>query len=166
MSFAAQPFDQSFVPHCQVIQAVELGVYPASFDPGWVRLDVCEDDSGRPSQTILSRCWIRFDKDCPVGQWTPFALPDLAVVPDRKYWLRFTEFPEGDRRAIVNYRLSSLGQYAEGELLRQGSEAPSDREDAQFRIVSKCDPVPGLRAAGEAEKKTLPDSGTRGQPSD
>jgi len=158
-SSTAGSFAQSFVPHCNEIQTVELGVYPASFDQGWTRLDVREDEEGRPAPLVLARCWILFDKECPVlhGQWTPFAFPDLTVDPARKYWLCYSEYPTGEHRAIVNYKLNmEQDGYAEGGLWRASNSSPSAQEDALFRVLSNGGPPPGLRAATDEERKSLP----------
>lgn len=154
------PFAQSFVPHAGQIQAVALGCYPANFAVGWVSLEVREDAKGKPSNFVLTRSWVRIEKGCPEphSSYLVFDIPDVDVKAEQTYWLVFAEYADkgSEHPTITNWGLSTDGSFAEGHLIRGVVGEPSNEEDARFKIISKCTPIPLLRKADENEMKTLP----------
>lgn len=152
-------FAQSFVPKCNKIAAIELCVYPVS-GIGYIRLDIHEDDHNAPSHEVLARVWLRIDADCPVPHYgfMPFDIPDIEVNPERKYWFTYLEYvtkgsPSG---SLTNLGTSQNNNYTEGQLMRGHEFTPSQKEDARFRIIAECPPVPTLRQLPAAEHASLP----------
>jgi len=151
---------QSFIPHCEQIQAVSLQSYPISHGWGWLCLEVREEAKELPSDFVLARCWIRVEKKCPAqhSAYLVYDLPDFQVQAEKSYWLVFIEYPDKDspHGSITNCGLSSNSDYAEGKMTRNLHDRPLENEDAKFLIISKCVQVPFVHKAGEEELKTLP----------
>lgn len=158
-------FAQSFIPRCKQIAAVELCTYPVS-GLGWIRVDICEDDDGKPGEYVLSRAWLKVEKPCPVphGGFMVFDIPDITVHPKKTYWLTYAEYVAKDSpiQSITNLGLSQGATYSEGKLMRRHEARPSGRHDARFRIVSKCGKVPTLRQVKEGALGKLGDHSSAG----
>ncbi|MBN4074104.1 HEAT repeat domain-containing protein [bacterium AH-315-E10] len=157
-------FFQSFLPKSKRIEAVAVHVYPVSSGWGWLRLDIYEDNNGRPAKAVLVRCWVRVNKNtrAPHNTYMVFDIPDLDVKPDQTYWLGYSEYRDAasNNRSITNYGISTnKDYYKDGVLIRnKRTNNPSILQDVHFKIIKKTGKVkaPLMQTATEAERKTLP----------
>ena len=87
-----------------------------------------------------------------------FDVPDILVSATQKYWFTYVEYVSRDSpsQSITNLGSCRGNQYRQGQLLRQNRSEPSDDEDAKFRIVAECPPIPGLREPTEKERARVP----------
>jgi hypothetical protein len=178
----AGAFAQSFVPKCEKIAAVQLMLSPNGDTRGWIRIDIRADGKNNPSKEVLARAWVRIDK--PPFTFKDFVtinLPDTRVDPKARYWITLSTGLDKNiaNRPLVNYGYSKNSAYADGGLMQvsrtrsfgrrgmiQPSATVSPSLDACFRIISeaKAKEVPLMRAATDADKKTLPESDSMSDP--
>jgi hypothetical protein len=152
-------FAQSFVPSAARIAALELALSANYDERGWVRVDLCTDRRGAPSEVVLARTWLRVaTRELPPhGSSVPIDLPDVDVRPGATYWITFTAFrdPGGREPEWVKYTASHENGYDNGKLLRP-SRLLQPKGDVYFRIITDCTPVPLLRRATPEEMASLP----------
>jgi len=156
-------FAQSFVPRCGRITSVELQTSPGQVYTGWITVEVCADNKGKPSALILARCWLYADKTWPVefAGFAVFDIPDIDVNPGRQYWLVVRNYQASDSTGRGTWsHLSMKNRYKEGTVYGFGTESMANwpDNDACFRIISKSSgPVPMMRKATDEEMKKLPE---------
>lgn len=145
-------FAQSFKPNCSQIAAVGLYTYPVNNGWGWMRVDICEDDNGRPGSYVLARAWLKIEKGFHGSHSVAmlYDIPDVTVRPNGVYWVTFAEFRASDSpsKYLTNYGVSINNGYREGQLLRDLSSDSRSTHDAKFIIYAKCKTVPTLRQLG------------------
>ena len=153
-------FAQSFVPHTDVIKAIHVGLYPVGGPQGWIRFQITEDARVRPGE-VLATAWMRIDDRCPVQHGGYMIVPfgDVAVKPDGFYWFTVVEFrePAASKNHLTNLGISANTDiYTEGTILLPPKHALRGLFDANFRIVADYKDLPGIRAASDDEKRSLP----------
>jgi hypothetical protein len=150
-------FAQRFVPHTDRIGAIAFPLYIYEQKEGWLRLEVCDDDNGRPGAYVLARVWLLAHRNGLAAPhvFVVFDIPDVEVDPKQTYWFKFEDTQQMTQFVISHQK----DVYPEGHLLiyhPDGKILPfSSGSDAMFRIISKCGPVPLLHPATGAELKTL-----------
>lgn len=149
---------QSFLPHCEIIRAIQVNLYPVG-SSGWIRFQITEDDGGAPGQ-VLDTVWLRIDKLCPVphGGYMIVPFADVAVKPFETYWFTLVEFRDARESEyhLTNLGVSNIDTYAGGAILLPPKYALPGLFDANFRIVKEYKSLPGIRAATDAEKGFRP----------
>jgi hypothetical protein len=164
ISGTSPSFAQSFVPHCQKIEAIQLNLHPTKAS-GWVRVELTTDDTGIPGE-VLSRSWLRIEKNSPrfFDHYITFPIGTIRVEPNKTYWITCVEYADrkyiGDTSisTVTNLRFSSTNTYPEGVVLLPvaGRNGLKESWDANFRILSAFTSLPGLRKVSREEKELLP----------
>ena len=154
------PFAQSFIPKTDTITAVEVCTYALSGAYGWMRLDLCEDNKGKPG-TIIARSWIYVPEGhrFPHSDYAFHDFIDQTVDPKATYWLTYLDVNIPKRSSnLINYGLTIKNDaYADGMHWRSFSDKPSPKEDLKFRIFNKTPkPHPGYRKPTTEEIATRP----------
>lgn len=151
-------FAQSFVPHSDEIQAVQLRLSPA-YAKGWVRIELTVDNNGMPGM-VFARSWIRFDGNVPLQQGDYLTVPLMrtAVEPEMTYWITFVEYRDKGYKNydLVNIAGSSTATYAEGKFVLPSGSPRGGIADVDFRIIARASAVPGLEEVSELMKGALP----------
>ena len=151
-------FAQSFLPKCDKISAVEVCTYPLSGAHGWLRLDLCKDDGGKPSKAVLARSWVYAPKGhgFPHGNYIVHDFGEVPVEPDEKHWIVSVTFQDPDcTKYLINYGLSfQVDDYPDGMLWRVSYTSPRGNEDVKFRVLSEAAAHPRYRPATEADRKS------------
>ena len=153
-------FAQSFIPNSETITAIEVCTYPVSGSSGWMRLDLCMDDSGIPGE-IIARSWVLIPENhgFPYGEYVYHDFPDQHVDPSATYWMVYSEFPApgSGERLLAHYGLSGSGnQYPNGMLWIRSSAEPRPEADVKFRVFSSESGIhPAYRPATEKEQQTV-----------
>jgi hypothetical protein len=156
-SLALNAAAQSFIPHCDIIRAIHINLYPIG-GTGWIRFEITDDGGGTPSQ-VLDTAWLRIDGDCqvPVQGYMIVPFADVAVNPNHTYWFTIVEFRDsGAKTNITNLGSLDTDTYAEGKLLLPAKYKVPGIFDTNFRIVKEYKSLPGIRAASDSEKQKLP----------
>ena len=156
---------QSVVPLSTNITAVQIQVSPLREKDEWFRVELREDDKGRPGRYVLTRAWIRVDEDLPTDRISslPFDVPDVVVVSNKTYWIVYTAV-RGPACRAINFSPLTLSQedsYKPGQCLflsRNNRQPATASGDLHFSILSDCSSVPLLRRASETEMKVIPDT--------
>lgn len=156
----AGPFAQSFIPRTETITAVEVCTYALSDAYGWMRLDLCEDDQGKPG-VILARSWIYIPKGhrFPHSEYAFHDFADQKVDPETTYWLTYIDINLPKRsNNLINYGLSTKSDaYPDGVHWRGYSNQPKPNEDLKFRIFNTSPNAhPGYRDPTKAEVDSRP----------
>jgi hypothetical protein len=138
------PFAQQIVLPDGKLTAVELGLYPFSEQSGWMRLDVCGDNEGKPG-VVLARSWIYVPPEHGyVGiarkHMMLFDLPDLEVTGGKTLWLVYLDFnQDGENTTLARYRWASKNPTHPTMLLwRYGYRTKPSPENIVFRVLKNC----------------------------
>jgi hypothetical protein len=160
---------QSFVPHCEKIETVQLASYPTIGTRGWIRVDLTEDDNGKPGR-LLARSWVRVDRGCdvPVYGYMPYPLGTVKVQQGKTYWMTFDEFVDADLlSAHSTWVLTNLGFRAESSDFTEGRLLFGDHQgwDANFRVPVAFDVERScLQKASPSDMATLPSASIQEAP--
>ncbi|GEM_PF-6205075 len=161
-AISAGPFAQRVILNQAGLRAVELGTSPRQGQSGWMRLDIHQEEEGRPG-LLLARSWVRIPKQHGMerGMTVLHDIPDLELEPGSAIWLVYIDFAdEGGNTRLSEYHFSmKTDPLPNMPLWRHGVRDPSPKAmDIQFRLFSKSTELPlSYRTATEREEAEVRD---------
>lgn len=156
-------FAQRFRATCARISAIGVAITPGSDSPGWVRLDVREDQDGFPGDVIRATSWLRFQAGGPpYARFAVFEIPPISVDVNNHYWFTVRNYAD-NRKLRPGYHMtywsaSKEGAYPDGKLWQlDGSYLKKSKDgNVNFALYGEAPAFPLQREAAAEERKSLP----------
>lgn len=151
---------QSFMPTKDKVSAIALPIRFSGSGRGWVRVDLVEDDRGRPTGAILGQSWL-YVTEVEKGSPHPyvFEFENIPVRVGSLYWyVTQTITDTTGNRFSQGYRMSDTNPYPKGRLWVNYSGKTYHEYDALFTVYSGTNKCTSLRAPTKTELATIPQS--------